>query len=147
MAEYETVKQIIADRDNLRAELAQAELDREEDVERLGWYMEQLATITAERDSARALADVRGREIERLTERAERAERERDDIRRVLEDLNDDGVEYEDDLIAATERDTAEAIAAWLECPDHGVLRDTRETLLAVADAIRSGAWRKEQGK
>jgi regulator of replication initiation timing len=67
---------------------------------------------------------------------------ERDDIRRTLEDLSDDGVEYEHDLIANIERDTAEAIAVWLESPavdsDYGK---------EFAADIRAGSWRSKEGK
>lgn len=96
----------------------------------------RLAALTAERDQLAArLAEV--------TAERDEARRAAAGCRTALEDLNDDGVEYERDLIAATEREVAEAIATWIESlgaefDPHDGYRIEMET---TARHVRSNAW------
>ena len=161
MAEYETVKQIIADRDRLRSQLAQVTAERDkarawrqcadhlaDEVDVLirrrviDWRSpaadalldyrdpesptsersDRILSLEADISSARALADVRGREVERV-------ERERDAYRSMLCDL------------------LASAHPHPKEHPTMTREWDRARHLLKTGELVLAGAWRKEQGK
>jgi hypothetical protein len=103
--------------------------------------------LEADISSARALADVRGREVERLETEAARLRRRipLDQLSEV--DRAELGAEIEREVLverqgfAQGERAAAETIASWLEQRYEG----DSPRLKQLADQLRSGAWRKEQ--